>query len=998
MATSMFSNVTSADRRKKVVTYGKSSRFSNNPPPIPSPNGDALSPNRPQRYTVASNGSLKKPGGTTKYVSSSGSARTKTGSPDMFDVPSEDDSTSRPIKPTKKLPTKHQKNNLNVSHSENSAPAPSRASTKAMPTSRQPGSAKTTISATQRVRKPSQPLKRVSSPPPSSDNPTVLETQLGKTSQLAQIAEQDIKNGELVQTQKNVANSTTRATTPALSASVVTKKSKATPISLPKKTMLKSDNLQVFDVPSSDEERSLVVEGKSRQTRIGRVKKPVGTIIPSVDSTRKESAESDDSNTSKKRKRKGSVSSTSTTRPMTERKRESSIPQRSRKYQKKEDSISPGDISHDQLVNGPAVKAQAPVPVMNKPRRTRVRTVPILANPTIAKGQSSPAMLNSMLASYQLSKPSPISEATEITSLEDETMYEIPNSSVTPMRVHKRTISGSVTPRQKALFSSLLGDSSSSNTSASRISALQLTDAKPRSLIGNLSRSKSALTYSTEGRRPRLIDTIKCAEIGPRDDDEDEDSESESEEGSEGGSANGQFLAQPRGSRSAAEISTDVMDVDVEAIADSQTSQATSSFGTRSKLTYAKSRSYLQEATFEDALLISMDLDDNLGIDLQKDNLTEDENDPMSQVQARHELKRRGQQTAFQWEAETSINDISDKTSNSVRRSTMMELCMKMADESFTSQLLDSSLAHRFFNNISSNGEVIFDFAAAVAVIFILKTDSTGTILDQLHDTGITDTLVKLASNDMDVRRISRDRKTNLSKIAQESVEKFRTLVQDSLIWISVKPEKVSPQLVALKALESLILGLRRAGSIASLIDQDDVSKLVDISSSPSERLKSGNGLPQDTLVLDLILAILETASTAKQRQPTWSARSLQRLAALLPVFFQSDTALSTAMAVKLCMNLTNNKPKACQPFSGADFVQPLMSSIVSNFELLDAGLTHEHRTEVLETLILSLGAMINLAELNDQARLNVDDGKQTIETLVKIFLEGSERAAQVCS
>jgi hypothetical protein len=39
---------------------------------------------------------------------------------------------------------------------------------------------------------------------------------------------------------------------------------------------------------------------------------------------------------------------------------------------------------------------------------------------------------------------------------------------------------------------------------------------------------------------------------------------------------------------------------------------------------------------------------------------------------------------------------------------------------------------------------------------------------------------------------------------------------------------------------------------------------------------------------------------------------------------------------------------------------------------------------------------MINLTEHSDQARMNVDDGKELIETLVDIFLAGSARAAQV--
>jgi hypothetical protein len=100
-------------------------------------------------------------------------------------------------------------------------------------------------------------------------------------------------------------------------------------------------------------------------------------------------------------------------------------------------------------------------------------------------------------------------------------------------------------------------------------------------------------------------------------------------------------------------------------------------------------------------------------------------------------------------------------------------------------------------------------------------------------------------------------------------------------------------------------------------------------------------------------------------------------------------------LAVKLCMNLTNNKPKACQPFSAKAFVQPLMHSIIEKFQSINTGLALEKRTEVSDSLILSLGAAINLAELSDQMRLNTADD---IETLVEIFLEGLKRASQVCT
>jgi hypothetical protein len=49
------------------------------------------------------------------------------------------------------------------------------------------------------------------------------------------------------------------------------------------------------------------------------------------------------------------------------------------------------------------------------------------------------------------------------------------------------------------------------------------------------------------------------------------------------------------------------------------------------------------------------------------------------------------------------------------------------------------------------------------------------------------------------------------------------------------------------------------------------------------------------------------------------------------------------------------------------------------------------------DDLILGLGAMMNLAEFSDSARLSIVQGDNgLIDELVKIFLEGSERAEQV--
>ncbi|KAF1947101.1 hypothetical protein EJ02DRAFT_392951 [Clathrospora elynae] len=998
MAT-MLANFTSADRRKKVVTYSKSSRLSTVPSPAPVQNDDAPSPERPRKHAAASNGSLKKAGETLKAGNRPGNARAKADKVDIFEVPSEDEFLSRLIKPAKKLPAKRPtpKQDFEVPTSEDKAPKKVAKPSKATEPLCKPENARPAATVTKKQQKP------VQAPPPSSSDPIAPRTLRGKAPQPAEVARKAVQNGGSVQRPTVKAKASSRATTPAPPIAKAQKNVRPVQELPSRKAPAKpqpkpSEDLDMFDVPSSDEEAPLIARKPSRQIPAGKTKEPLEKTNPTKSDSRKGAADSDDSNASKKRKRQGSVSSISTVKAVVGPKREpSATPQRSRKYQKKQDSVSPVHESQNQSTARPARDTQPTVPAINKPRRTRLRTVPVLAPPKIAKGQSSPATLSSMLPSRQAPKPSPVAEVPEVAEREDETMYEIPEPLTTPVHASKATIPCSTTPRQKVLFSGLLGESSSSTTSMPSISTLRLTDRNPRSLVGALSRSKSDVSYSAQARKTRLIDTLKPVESSSEDEDEDNTSESGQELG-ERMISNHPALKpsqEPRHRRPVAEISSHDMDVNVQAAADSQTSQATSGFGIRSKLTYAMSRSYLQEANPEDDLLISMDLGDDAQ---KKDSISEDEQESTSQAQAYHELKSRGRNYVFQQEAQTMIDDISSTTNNSIRRNTMMELGTKMADETYSSQLLDSTLAPQFFRHIASGGEIIFDFATAVATIFILQTNPTYTVLDQLHAIGMVNTLVKLAGNDADVRRISKDRKTNMSKIAQESMGSFRTLAQQSSFWSNRKPEKLTPQLVALKALELLIVGLRTAGNTEPLLDQTMILQLVELASKPSERLKSNQGALEDALVLDMVLSILESVSATRQKQSMWSTGVLQHIAEFMPIFFRPNATASTMLAVKLCMNLTNNKPKACQQFSDKAFIQPLMLSIIEKFRLLDADLAQEERTGVLESLILSLGAMINLAEFSDKTRLNVDDDEQMVATLVKIFLERSERASQADS
>lgn len=933
--------------------------------------------------------------------------RVATTTPDVFDVPSEDE-FGFPSTPPAKRPVVQRSKAEGIPRADAVKKAVNVPDHPAAPASRPPQKSaiakppEVKANLLQEQNRPQRPVQEKGTQIRIQPASTTSQT---KAPQATAGQRQVSGSGQRLQRSNTSSKDASRATTPSVVPQPMPKpqSTRTTSTTVLKKTGRPATeqpvNLDVFDVPSEDEDASLPIPAAPRQTprplSKARAKQPEPRKVSSLHVTRKPSELGNLQN----RKRKGSVSLATLPAPAAELTQEAARVQRDRKIPKRQTGTSPGHESARAPIPRPAPQAAAAESATNKPRRTRTRTVPVVSQSTMTKGQSSPAVLHKMLPVEQATKSS-YEDNSEVPA-SDDTMYDIPDPMSTPVRptpLRRTTTStpGSVTPRQKDLFSTLLGDTAAPKTPASALAALQLTDKKPRSLLGALARSKSDVAYSSQSRKTRLIDTLKD------DDTSSEDEDSESDEEADGTLVTTHDVDKDKTpvqkKRVVIEEASDDANMNERTAGDSQTSQISSGAITRPKLTYATQRSYLQEANPEDEFLMSMDMDDGWKMDSQTVS-TDDEDGPTSQPRTHHELRKYGQNTMFSWDMEESIREISDGSNRSGRRSAMMDLCTKMADAGFISQLLDSGFMHKFLENIVTPTDPVFDFIAAVAVLFVLQTKPAFAVVDQIHRSNVMTTLISLVDKDVDILRVARDRKSNMSKIAQESLADFRTLVLAAKTWSPSTPEKATPQLIALKTIDVLVQSLRESGSTDALLNPTDVSKVANICSLPSSRVKATKSSPQDMLVLDLAISVLETVSIVDQDQSTWPAKTLQRLSEVISVFFEGEGLTKTVEAMKLCMNLTNNKPKACQPFSTQSFVQPLVHFLVGRFSLLNTGdLDSECRTEVLAALTLGLGAMINLAELNDQARLNALDDTESIEVLVKTFVVGSKRAAEASS
>ncbi|KAL5121620.1 hypothetical protein ACEQ8H_000306 [Pleosporales sp. CAS-2024a] len=998
----MASAFTAPDRRKKVVTYGKLSRL----PSIKAPpqDDDAPSPERPRKQATISPMLPKKVGGTVDAAKARVASHDAM---DIFDVPSEDEFAA--FTPAKAIKSLGERRAL---ERPKKAPSSSSGATKS---SRQTG-----VLGVLRPDEPAQSAVFLTArkPPASVQSSQAYEvaavqaSRRGKTPQPAPVVQKGSENERsTAHASAQVKTKTVvRAKTPVVSVpptqqmrkekTAVPAKNRATVVST-----TSPRGLDIFDMPPSDDESNLPTPKPLRQVSTLARKESARPAKVSSGNQGNDQTGSDDSAGARKRKRRGSVSSKSSTRQSVTEKTEQAFPSRRTKSQKQEYPVSRG-LEAVQLATATTTATQPAGLTINKPRRTRMRTVPLLTQPLAAKAQSSPAMLHHMVPKQAVSKRTCGAESAEGTIMEDDTMYEIPTSHATPLKSCTNDMSGSVTPRQKALFGSLLG--STATPSMPSISKLQLTDSKPKSLLAALSKSKSDLGHSTNSKKTRLIANMKGAESSS---DESGSGSGSDNEGDRKGKVDSKALSrsgtvwQKKRSISAHNVEgshssygSDAMETNDKTVAASQTSQTSVGYGNRSKLTYATSRSYLEEVNPEDGFLMCMDIDEPRAAALQsRDSATEDEEDA-SQARGKHELRRQGQNAVFEMDNMMLIDDMSVKSTTGIRRIALFELCAKMATTTFTHQLMESSLAPQFLRNLASNGDMIFDFAATAAGIFMLEAKPTFTVLDEIRHSELVSSMSGLLDNDMDIMKIAKSRKSNLSKLGIESVVGLRCQVMASSAWSQLSLETLSPQLAALKFLDMLVLGLREVGDQDAIMSAATLARVVDVAERVAGRCMAGKEDGNDGTVLRWVFSILEAVSLAKHKAFVWSSSMMKSLAWLMTCACQTRKAPTVTLAVKLCMNLTNNKPKACEHFSGPRFIQALVGCIVEGARLMQQGVGAEQRIEVLDPLILSLGAMINLTEHSDQARLSVDDGHGLLEMLVQTFVQGTGKSNQAVS
>jgi hypothetical protein len=279
-------------------------------------------------------------------------------------------------------------------------------------------------------------------------------------------------------------------------------------------------------------------------------------------------------------------------------------------------------------------------------------------------------------------------------------------------------------------------------------------------------------------------------------------------------------------------------------------------------------------------------------------------------------------------------------------------------------------------------------------------------IVAQLRRQGITRLLIRLLDTDASINAVGKERKNNMSKIAQSLLSEHHDYLLQMSVWEELQPEVLSPRTLALKCLELMIRQTREAGNSGDIFSKELATKLFSILKTASS--ESSWDLPKGMQAIDFCLALsaLESHSiTARtvQDEPIWISEFLPIIADALEIALSrplNTFGVLQVLILRLTLNVTNNNAKASDVFARPALLSTMGLAIVAKFKQISRFLTEEIFSMAVDHLILVLGVMINFAEWSSSARESLQslDGKSDdpLDRMAQIFVDNQERMSEV--
>lgn len=568
-----------------------------------------------------------------------------------------------------------------------------------------------------------------------------------------------------------------------------------------------------------------------------------------------------------------------------------------------------------------------------------------------------------------------------------------------------------ISPKAAKLWDALLDNDheteGTATTSADELSLAMSKSKKVYPMPRKISKTAAIAKPTIITPRKRLIDSLVEQTSHQDSEDEDDDEESGNENDNFQFEDHFQHLHNSRAQSLTPEVPTFT--------ASAQASQGSQITGP--KFTYSRQRSMLVEEDMVEQLAFDMPLETPQGSQRRRGSIPtlkplssfreeEEEVDEAANTTIRtiHELRQAGANSRFTDEVEDLLDRIGKPAAkpSSLRRSGLLDLGIKMEDKAFVRQFRAHGAEQRLFVDVGQENDVVSGFLMTSLIIPILTEGNVPLVISQLQQQGIAKLLNRLILTERSIVAVTKERKTNMSKMAQNSISTYHGSLIQLSAWKDLSPRELSPRTLALKCLELIVRQTREAGDASDIISEELNTNLFDI-------LKSSDGdaswdLPHGTKAIDfyLTLSTLESHSLVTrtaQDERTWIRQLLPIIGNTLnralnrPLDSFGDQQI---LALKLTVNVTNHSPKACDAIANSDLMFTILRIIVAKFKSMSNLWAEEEIIVAVDNLILLIGAMINFALWSTKALQNIDNfagaAKDPLDELIKLFVDNREK------
>lgn len=421
-----------------------------------------------------------------------------------------------------------------------------------------------------------------------------------------------------------------------------------------------------------------------------------------------------------------------------------------------------------------------------------------------------------------------------------------------------------------------------------------------------------------------------------------------------------------------------------------------------SRVTYGRQRSYLNECSFSNsvegqALLPEDDPAKQARPGREaahQSNLYADheENEDGGSVRGIHELRQAGENARFRGTVDSIFEDIEDAlNSKSDPCNGFAQLCGKLSGPHMIRRFCECGFEKRFLQCATTE----LDTLSASFALCAYELIRSGGVLSSSSLAAFLPTFLDLCSGllcmDDDIVALARKRRRSVvSKAAQSFVPRLSTIIHEDAM------SKVSPRLVALRCIQSVLSNYQETGDSVGASPATLLNQLVDLL---LREMPSGTEdfdmPPENFQVLVLTLSSLEICTALSGtlvKESLDSCRNLSQASNILDTrvrLCDNDQYQQVlVLYIRVILNITNRGPSFCEAFSTPKVVGGLVNIVKKGFGEVSEGSNLGDSS--LNAVILALGALTNVAEKCTSSRAifltPTSDSVLLLDVLLELF------------